>query len=244
MHRFHVPTERIVDGRVLLSSEQQKQLKHVLRMRPGDEIAVFDGSGLEFHARLEADSAGAVSAVVHETLKPDTEPSTRLTVVQSIPKGEKLELILQKCTEVGAAEFLVVTTERSVPKISSDKLPSRLERWRSVVREAAEQSGRVRIPAVDGVFPLADVLERVKGRGTILAAWERETGMELFSALRSLTGVPEVTLLIGPEGGLTPAEISAAVEAGAIPVSLGPRILRTETAAIVASAIVVYALER
>lgn len=244
MHRFHVPTERIIEGRALLSAEQQKQLKHVLRMRPDDEIAVFDGSGLEFHTRLEADSTGTLSARVLETLKPDTEPSTRLTIIQSIPKGEKLELILQKCTEIGAAEFLIVSTERSVPKIASDKLPARLERWRAVVREAAEQSGRVRLPNVDGVFPLGEALARIRGKGTILAAWECETRMELFSALRSLTGVPDVVLLIGPEGGFAPSEISAAVEAGAIPVSLGPRILRTETAAIAASAIIVYALER
>jgi 16S rRNA (uracil1498-N3)-methyltransferase len=213
-------------------------------MRPGNAVAVFDGSGLEFSAVLESDDSGSLAARIVDTRRPDTEPSTRLTIIQGIPKGDKLELILQKCTELGAAEFLITSTERSVPKIPQDRVHPKLERWRTIVREAAEQSGRVRLPVVDGMHSLSEALGRVRGRGAILIAWEQKRGAELLSVLHRLTGVTDVALMIGPEGGLTPAEVKAAIEAGGEPISLGPRILRTETAAIAASTMLIYGLER
>ncbi len=246
MHRFYVPADCISEGRVLLSHEQQKQIRHVLRMRPGDRIAVFDGSGVEYTAELQADASGTLTAGIVESRTPDTEPSTRLTLVQGIPKGEKLELILQKCTELGVAEILITSTERSVPRISREKAGSRLERWRAIVREAAEQSGRVRLPLVDGVLSFRDALARVRDCGAILIAWEQERGREseLFPMLRRLRGVHDIALVIGPEGGFAQSEVDTAIESGAIPVSLGTRILRTETAAIAATAILIYGLER
>ena len=244
MHRFYVSAAAISEGRALLSIEQQKQVRRVLRMNPGDAIAIFDGSGLEFSAELEADDAGNLVARIVDAYRPETEPSTRLTIIQGIPKGEKLELILQKCTELGASEFLIVSTERSVPKIPPDKADSRLERWRAVVREAAEQSGRVRLPPVDGVLPFREALDRVRGHSEILIAWEQERGAELFSMLRRLRDVTDITLVIGPEGGFAPSEVDAAIEVGAIPISLGARILRAETAAIAGTAMLVYGLER
>lgn len=244
MHRFYVPATRISEGHASLSIEQQKQVRRVLRMGPGDAIAVFDGSGIEFSGELEADDAGSLIARIVDAYRPETEPSTRLTIIQGIPKGEKLELILQKCTELGASEFLIASTERSVPKIPPDKAESRLERWRAVVREAAEQSGRVVLPLVDAVLPFREALDRVRGHSEILIAWEQEKGAELYSMLRRLRDVTDITLVIGPEGGFAPSEVDAAIEAGAVPISLGARILRAETAAIAGTAMLVYGLER
>ncbi len=244
MHRFYVPAALIREGCAQLSSEQQKQIKLVLRMKPGDTVLVFDGSGLEFRSELRSDGAGGVCARLVEGYRPDTEPPFRLTIVQGIPKGDRLEMILQKCTELGAAEFLIVQTERSVPRITGDKIGPKLERWRAIVKEAAEQSGRACLPAVDGVMTLRDALGRVKKRGPVLIAWEQQRGAELCTMLRRLKGESDIAMMIGPEGGYAPDEVNAAVEAGAVPVSLGTRILRTETAAIAASAILIHGLEQ
>lgn len=244
MHRFYVPAARIADGKVHFSTEQHSQLRNVLRMRPGDVVAVFDGSGAEFSAVLESDKSGGFAAAITETRAPDTEPSTRLTIIQGIPKGDKLELILQKCTELGAAEFLITATERSVPKIPRDGPHPKLERWRSIVMEAAEQSGRVRVPVVEVMRSMSEALARVSGRGTILIAWEEQRGAELLSVLRRQRHMTDVALIVGPEGGLTSAEVNTAIEAGGEPISLGTRILRTETATIAATTLLIHGLER
>lgn len=243
MHRFYVPPTHIAEGQARLSPEQQKQLRHVLRMQAGDAIALFDGSGVEFKAELETDESGNMRARLVEERRPDTEPPFRLTIIQGMPKGEKLEIVLQKCTELGVSEFLIVGTERSIPRIPRDKIGARLERWRVIVREAAEQSGRVCLPQVDGVLSLGDALSRVEGRGPILIAWEQQQGSELYSMPHRLMGVTDIALMIGPEGGFAAQEVTNAIEAGAVPVSLGARILRTETAAIAATAVLVSGLE-
>ena len=167
----------------------------------------------------------------------------RLTLVQSLPKGEKIDLILQKCTEIGVTEFVIVETSRAVPRIAPDRMPGKLERWRAIVREAAEQSGRTRVPDVAGILPFKEALKRIEGRGTGIIAWEEEKGLSLTSMIPRLKGSGEVVILVGPEGGFAPEEVSAAKSAGIAPVSLGPRILRTETAAIVGSALIIYGLD-
>ena len=237
-HRFFVPADRISDDRVDFTDEQRKQLRNVLRLRAGDVVSVLDGSGREFATEIEAlDEKHAVGRILKiET--PATEPSQRLTLVQGLPKGEKLDLILQKCTEIGVAEFLIVETARSVPRISPDRLPGRLDRWRAIVREATEQSGRTRLPVVDGVIPFIDALARVNGKGMGFIAWEEEKELPLSSLISDLAG--EAVLFIGPEGGFTADEVAAAKAEGITPVSLGPRILRAETAAIVGSALIIY----
>jgi 16S rRNA (uracil1498-N3)-methyltransferase len=238
-HRFYIPPERISGGRIQFTDEQRKQLRNVLRLGPGDVVRVFDGSGREFTVRLESLDGGA-AGVVFEASTPDTEPRVRLTLVQGLPKGEKLELVLQKCTEIGVSEFLIADTARSVPRISADRFPGRLERWRSVVREAAEQSGRVRLPSVEGIVSFKQAVERVASYGSALIAWEEERGRALMDLLPELDPHQDVAILIGPEGGFTTEEVNLAVQAGITPVSLGRRILRTETAAIVAGALIIY----
>jgi len=214
-------------------------MSRVLRLRVGDIVSVFDGSGREFGVRLEALDDSAVG-MIFETTTPTTEASVRLTLVQSLPKGEKIDLILQKCTEIGVAEFLIAESERSVPSVPAERLAPRLERWRAIVREAAEQSGRVRVPGVDGILPFREAVERVRGAGTALIAWEREVGSALLSGLKLPAGVERVAFFVGPEGGFTEDEVSFAREAGIAPVSLGPRTLRTETAAIVGCSLIIY----
>lgn len=222
------------------TEDQRRQMRNVLRLHPGDMVAVFDGSGREYQTEITLLDQTQAAGKVLKSTTPDTEPRLRVTLIQGLPKGEKLELVLQKCTEIGVAEFLIVETERSVPHIPKDRLQSRLERWRSIVREAAEQSGRVRLPDVHGVIPFADALARVNKSVTNLIAWEKERDIFLSPDLPWLAGAREVSYFVGPEGGFTDEEIAKARLEGVIPVSLGPRTLRTETAAIVGAALMIY----
>lgn len=235
-HRFYVPTAQIIDDQVTFSEEQRKQIKNVLRLGAGDIVKVFDGTGRELTTKLDAPDTGRII----ETTSPDTESKIYLTLVQGIPKGDKIELILQKCTEVGVSEFLIVDTARSIPKIDSKRLEARLQRWRSIVIEAAEQSGRVRIPKVSGIIAFKDALKASSGSQIRVIAWESEREIALSSVLQTTDNLTNVMLFVGPEGGFTQEEVSTAQQLGISPVSLGPRILRTETAAIVASALVLY----
>lgn len=244
MHRFYVPANRISGDRVSFETDQRRQIRNVLRLRPGDLVAVLDGSGREYATRIETlDERQALGRIL-ETKSPAAEPHVRLTLVQGLPKGEKVALILQKCTEIGVAEFLLVETARSVPRIPSGKMPGRLERWRAIVREAVEQSGRTRPPSVKGVIPLADALSRTRNCDARIIAWEEEKGPSLSSTLPGLAGAREIACFVGPEGGFTAEEVAAARAEGVTPVSLGPRILRAETAAIVGAALIIYGLER
>jgi 16S rRNA (uracil1498-N3)-methyltransferase len=211
-------------------------MRNVLRLLPGFEVRAFDGSGQEFVVEL-TEVGHSASGVVREILNPSTEPSIRLTLVQGLPKGEKTDFIFQKCTEIGVSEFILTETARSVARIPADRLEGRLERWRSIVREAAEQSGRVRLPEV-GLKSFKEAMKLPHGVGII--AWEGERETTLSQVIVRLKTEEHITLFVGPEGGFTEEEIADARTAGIQPVSLGPRILRTETAAVVASALIIY----
>lgn len=242
MNRFYIPRTSIEGDVVRFSEEQRKQIHNVLRMRTGDTVAAFDGSGCEYTVELastEAECAGKVTGV--KTL--DTEPGVNLTLIQSLPKGEKTEWIIQKGTEVGVSRFIFMTTSRSVPNISADKLPKRLIRWKNIAKEAAEQSGRALVPEVDGIFTYKQALDMAGKSGIGIIAWEEEKSESLHGVMPRLAASGEISLFIGPEGGFTSEEITKARDAGITPVSLGRRILRTETAAVVGAALIIYGVE-
>jgi 16S rRNA (uracil1498-N3)-methyltransferase len=241
-HRFYVPAASISGDTVFFAEDQRNQLKNVLRLRPGDAVCVIDGSGSERLVRLTELGASARGETV-ETKLPDTEPRIRLTLLLGMPKGEKLEMILQKCTEIGAAEFLVMETERSVPRIGPERLPGRLARWSAVVREAVEQSGRTRLPTVDGVISFQDALRGAKESEIAFIAYESEQERYLLSEVSLLAQRGSAALMVGPEGGFTESEVAEARAEGVVPVSLGRRILRAETAAIAGTALVVFGAE-
>ena len=238
IHRFFVPAESISGDTVLFAEDQRKQMKNVLRLRPGDAVRVIDGSGSERLVKLSDVGAAARGETV-ETTQPDTEPRLRLTLLQGMPKGEKLELILQKCTELGAAGFAVMETERSVPRIGPDRLPGRLARWNAVIREAVEQSGRTRLPTVEGMISFRDAIRRAKESEIAFIAFEGEKERHLISEISLLAQRGSAALMVGPEGGFTETEVADACAEGVMPVSLGQRILRAETAAIAGTALMV-----
>ncbi|HEY3297116.1 MAG TPA: 16S rRNA (uracil(1498)-N(3))-methyltransferase [Armatimonadota bacterium] len=234
--RFFVPKARFSEERISFTDEQRKQIRNVLRLRPGDMVSVFDGSGLEFAVRLESAETGEVVG----TTTPQTESLRRITLVQGLPKGDKIEFIIQKCTEVGVFEFIVAETARSVPRIAPEKMKARLSRWNSIATEAAEQSGRVRVPEVSGIVSFKQALQDTSEHAHRVIAWESERDEDVSPELVLPSGQTDLVIFIGPEGGFTAEEVGLARESGVTPISLGSRILRTETAAVVASALAIY----
>lgn len=238
MHRFYVPPGQISGREAFLVGEQCRQIRTVLRMKPGEEISLFDGSGREYTARIEDLSCERVLASILDIRWPETESSVCVTVVLSLLKGDRTELVLQKCTELGAAGFVLMRAQRTVPKVEESRLQRRFERWQAVVREAAEQSGRVRLPEISGVYEFREAVRRVSNNCQVLIAWEQEGSQLLAEVVRNIPR-GNIAYVVGPEGGFAPDEVDYAVEVGAITVSLGPRTLRSETAAIAGTAILV-----
>jgi 16S rRNA (uracil1498-N3)-methyltransferase len=231
IHRFFVPGS-LAGGVVALPERVAHQATAVLRLRPGDPVVLFDGRGGEWAAELR--SAGRdVSARLLEQRFPLREPAQRITLGQAMLKADRFEWVLQKGTELGVAAFQPLLTRRTVPGGGG-----RRERWRRIVIEAAEQCGRCVVPEVAEPAPLEDVLARPAP--TVLL-WENEQRQGFPAALAAAraraAGGEAVRLLVGPEGGFHPDEAHAALEAGAFPGSLGPRILRSETAALAAASL-------
>jgi 16S rRNA (uracil1498-N3)-methyltransferase len=245
MHRFFVSDENLAGGQVVLTGQQAHQIRNVLRARPGDHIIVLDNTGYEYVVAITDVAAQRVVGRVMDKQPAQGEPRTKITLYQSLLARGKFEWVLQKCTEVGVTRFVPVLTQRSIVRRADTITPRRLVRFRSIVTEAAEQSGRGRIPQLECPISLADALARLGAFDRCLIASPQGDSRTLRELLQAGHTEPvAVALLIGPEGGFANEELEAACAAGAIRFSLGPRILRTETAAVVASALILYELER
>ena len=228
LHRFFVPPTSAGADHVTFSPDQARQMQRVLRLRPGDRVIALDGTGKEYVVTLQDGFEGRIE----ETRRNTAEPSLTLTLYQGVLKGAKLELVLQKCTEIGVDRFVPVTTARAVP---ADPSPSRQRRFETIVREAAEQSRRGCVPAIEPAIDLAQALQCAAANGPIVLLWE-----EGGCPLRQLTCGPApstLSLFVGPEGGFSEEEVELARRGGAQIATLGPRILRSETAAIVGAAL-------
>ncbi len=238
MPRLHLPPEHLTGERVVLQGEPHKYLSRVLRLAAGDALTIFDGQGHEVEARIEEVSARSTLLVLGPRHAVSTGRAVPVTLIQAVSKGERMELVIQKATELGAAAIVPIWTARTVVQPGGD---GRLRRWRTIAQEAARQCGRADVPAIADPLPLQKVLEASVPEATRkLLLWEESTGAPLR---RALSGTElAVHLLVGAEGGFTAAEADAARAAGFEPVGLGPRILRTETAALVALALVQAAL--
>jgi 16S rRNA (uracil1498-N3)-methyltransferase len=232
-HRFFLPAVHVAGNRVSFPPHTSRQISRVLRLKIGDVVEVFDGAGQEHCVRLEELGREAFGAIVR-SFPSQSEPDIFVTLYQGLLKGKKLELVLQKCTEIGVSRFVPVRSERAVAGEPSE---SRFERLLEIVREAAEQSGRGVVPLVEASRSLAQGLAEAAVRGRVLFLWEEESLAPLPAASDYQAG-SELSLFVGPEGGFGEAEAASARAAGAEVVSLGRRILRAETAAIVASALV------
>lgn len=231
-----------------LSETDSVHVARVLRLRPGQRVIVSDGRGFDYGAELVKVSPQGAIVRLGPPSPSKAEPRLFVTLLQGIAKGSKMDFIVQKAVEIGVRRIIPVDAERTVVRLNKDKADARVERWRRIAYEAAKQAGRARLPTVEPVASWQDVWRR-DDLGAVVVPWEDEMGSGLLETMRALsqgvaasgTDIPRITVAIGPEGGYSQEEIEAAVRSGARSVSLGPRILRTETAAIVACSLVLAA---
>jgi 16S rRNA (uracil1498-N3)-methyltransferase len=244
MHRFFIPATWIQPPLVHIQGETARQIALVLRLPPGTVIAVLDGSPVERSVRLSIINKNLVEGEIISEEAASGEPRNQLSLYIALTQRTKFEWILQKGTELGVYNFTPVITSRSLVRETAGDA-RKVERWESILREAAEQCGRGRIPELLPVLSFEQALTDAKTRnGLCLFAWEKETSGSLKESLSRLNRSHPVSIaaLIGPEGGFTDAETHQAVDQGWIPVSLGRRILRMETAALAIATLIMYEL--
>ena len=239
MPRFFVAPEQVVGDRLTLTGGDAHHAAKVLRLGPGDGLTVLDGSGWAYHATISSVSPGEVQAVILRR-EPAPEPPVPVTLYQALPKGDKMELVIQKATELGMARLVPVAASRSVVQLKADKAEGKLARWQKIAQEAAEQSERGRVPVVAAPVAVKDVRLADGELGLVLS--ERVEGPSLPRALPAQAPAG-LAVFVGPEGGWTPEELDLLRGQGVVEVSLGKRILRTETAGLAALAIVMAAYE-
>jgi len=225
------------------------QIRNVLRLEPGDRVILLDNSGWEYQVELGEVGRERVTGQIMQKSLATSEPRTKITLYQSLLRARGFESVLQKCTEVGVVAFVPVVAARCIISSLEDIGEKKLERWRRIILEAAEQSRRGRLPVLRPALMLRQAWQETSRGGLTIVPWEEAgSGMPdqkngLRSILRGAQPTPfSVNLFIGPEGGFTPQEVEQGQRYGAIPVTLGPRILRAETAGVVAAAAILYEL--
>ena len=237
--RFFVEGVHAVGDRVAFAPDDARKLATVLRKRSGDRVQVVDSGGIAYAATLEL-SGREVGATLDERLdRGESEAALRVTIAQAVPKGQKMDLVVEKATELGAHAIVPV---RSARVIGHDTSQAKLERWRRIAKSAAQQCGRVRVPDVAEVLDWNALLVTFPRYDRVYVPWELAEPAPLRDVLEhDLDGVRSALVVIGPEGGFAADEVGRARDAGARPISLGRRIMRTETAALVVLSALLYA---
>ena len=245
MHRFYVhdldPTERSI----YLDGSIARQLKKVLRADVADHIRLFDGSGSEWEVEIDHVGKNEVSTTLVSAVQPAAEPASKITMMLGLAKPERVELAIQKCTEIGAVRFIPVISERVQGGNTSVPSNKRLERWQRIAIEAAEQSGRATVPIIEAPAQLMDAVQAIINEQPLLCMWEdlNDESKPLRQVLQSIdTDSQQLTALIGPPGGFSANEATSIREVGAQLVTLGSRVLRSETAAITVISAILYEL--
>lgn len=231
-----LPPEELTSKEITIRGEQARHLS-VLRIKPGELIKIFDGLGHRYVAKVIKPSRKEVLAEIIKEEVYSAESPLSIILAQGIPKSDKMDFIIQKTTELGVKTISPIITERSEVRETA-----KLERWRKIAISASQQSGREKIPEIEEPVTFEDFLKKNVYYHLGIIFSEEEKNQNLKKALKGFEGSTTITLLIGPEGGFSPAELTLAIERGFIPASLGPRILRTETAAITAISIIQYEL--
>lgn len=229
MHRFTISPERISGDRVTFDADETRHLVRVLRLRPGDLVVTADGRGRAYQVRI-ADLGDTATGTIVGPAPAATESSLAIALVQGVPKGDKMEAIVRATTELGIARIIPALTARTVIRLDADGWRARAQRWQRVAKEASKQCGRAIVPSVEAPRALTDIVAGGEPADMRLCLWEGG-GVPLRRLLDAIDTAPRsATVIVGPEGGLDEDEVARARAAGYTPVTLGHRILRTETA--------------
>ena len=241
MPKFFFNKNDISRGQVQLFGEDEKHIKTVLRAREGEEITLCDGEGMDYQCRIASLERGVLLDILSQEVC-ETEPKTKITLYQGLPKADKMELIIQKCVELGVDRIVAVSTERAIVKLDK-KETKKLERWQKIAEAAAKQSGRGKIPEIgQQVLKFKEAVAEAKELDGAIIPYEREQETGIRQFVQNFKG-ERVGVFIGPEGGFADEEIALAQENGITPITLGKRILRTETAGMTTTAILLYELD-
>ncbi|WP_352398222.1 16S rRNA (uracil(1498)-N(3))-methyltransferase [[Clostridium] aminophilum] len=231
MYHFFVEPDQIEEERITILGEDVNHIGNVLRMKPGEKVLISAEGEMDRLCGIEEIRRDEVICRILEVRKENNELPARIHLYQGLPKSDKMELIIQKAVELGAYRIVPVSTKNTVVKLDAKKAESKVKRWNAIALAAAKQSKRSVIPEVAPVISFGQALEEVKGFDLKLIPYENADGM---AKTRELMGKAapgqDIAVFIGPEGGFDPGEIEKAKDAGTEPVTLGKRILRTETA--------------
>jgi 16S rRNA (uracil1498-N3)-methyltransferase len=251
--RFFVAPEAVQNGSIRFNRDQARQMTAVLRLGQGSNVIALDNSGWQYVVTLDQVSGAEAVGTVRTRTLVTSEPRTKITLYIGLIRAPKLEIVLQKCTELGVAAFVPVIAQRCVVQQSDEMSPAKVERWQRIVVEAAEQSGRGKLPVIMPALSFKQACEQVRGMSLLL--WEGEREMPLREALEKAAAERRagrrsggaaarpfsVNVFVGPEGGFTDDEAALARVAGVLPVTLGPRVLRAETASVAVASAILYA---
>jgi 16S rRNA (uracil1498-N3)-methyltransferase len=236
--RFFITPEQVTAPHIIIAGEDVRHIVTVLRMKIGEELLLCDGQGNEYRVRITALGRTAVTTEIVGQEKHGIR-LPRITLGQGLPKSDKMDFIVQKATELGVSRIVPLVTERTIVKVKDEE--KRTSRWQKIAREAAMQSNRPDIPKVDAVIAFKDFLRTLNPEAGTLLLLSWEEGREpVKNVLRRQSGVQTIVVLVGPEGGFSTAEAELARAKGFHPVSLGPNILRTETAALAVLSMIGY----
>lgn len=240
MRRFYIETGNINDKNPVITGQEAKHLKTVLRLGPGDIVELVDGRGTIARAQIKTITQDAATFVILDNLSPGSESWLHVTIAQGMLKDKKMDMLIRHLTELGICEWHPFFSSRSIPKPDAKRLSSRMERWDKIAKEALKQCGRTMLPVISRPVQLEELLETSQEYDKKIAFWENATAPLATSNESTLKPVERVIVLIGPEGGFSTVEIDAAKAMGFISCSLGPRILRAETASLAAATLVQY----
>ena len=244
MQRFFADRTQMTDGKVVITGDDVRHIRNVLRMRPGETILGSCGDEWEYTCEILSVGSAEVTARITDAQKPSKELSSRICLFQCLPKGDKMELIIQKAVELGAWQIVPVSSRRCVVRLDERRGAAKTARWNSISESAACQSKRLIVPEVKPVTGFREALRQAGEFDVCLIPYENEEGIQnTRKVLSSIKSGQSVAVLIGPEGGFEPEEVREAEEAGFVPVTLGHRILRTETAGMAVLSILMYLLE-
>ncbi len=245
MNQFFVEQRQIQDKKIVITGKDVNHIKNVLRMKIGEELSVSNGvDGKEYRGIIEEFSDNEVVCALAFVKEDGVELPSKVYLYQGLPKADKMELIIQKAVELGVYEIIPVSTKRAVVKLDEKKSKSKITRWQAISEAAAKQSKRAIIPVVSDVLTFKEAIKDCQKAGVKVIPYELAEGMDKTKEIISgLKPGQDVAIFIGPEGGFDDSEIEAAMEAGVTPVTLGKRILRTETAGFTILSWIMYQLE-
>lgn len=244
MQHFFVPPSQVGEEEILISGPDVNHMKNVLRMRPGEVLMVSDGNNRKYRCQVDRYEEGAAHLRILKEEAVDTELPSKLYLFQGLPKQEKMEWIVQKSVELGVCQVIPVTVRRCVVKLDEKKARKKTERWQQIAESAAKQAGRGCIPKIERVRSFQEALELAKELDVALIPYELERDVKRSKEIiREIRPGQSVGIFIGPEGGFEKEEVEAALAAGASPISLGRRILRTETAGLTVLSLLMFHLE-